>query len=233
MTTPPDGKDHKTKDRLKRLIAWVNADEEIPARGESASGKDGLPAKHGRPRSDSDAPSDGGHTSSTSADLYAETEDYEGDNEFEYPDEVAYEELEDFDEDYVAGDETLSAAPHETLHLTVQQKRQMERFRLFYLVLSAIVALNLIVLLLLTVSTLPEFGTVDRPTVNEVYFRYAEQGLADTGAPNLVAGVLFSYRSFDTLGEAFVLFTAVVAVMILMQKPKDDETEEDNVKGGH
>ena len=243
MTTPGNGRDHGAKDRLKKLIDWVNADENLPTIEEPGSDDDLAADKRQEPccelndSSDEDCPA-GCDTAALSPDLDQETEDYEGDNEFEYPDEVTHEEIEDFDEDYVAGDETLSAAPHEILHLTVQQKKQMKHFRLFYLVLSAIVALNLIVLLLLTVSYLPEFGVVDRPSVNEVYVRYVEQSLEDTGALNMVAAVLFSYRSFDTLGEAFVLFTAVIAVMILMQKPKDEDVKEDEAntdraKGGH
>ena len=230
--TPGDGKDNKPKDRLKRLVDWVNAEEPSPDAEAPAPDKDAPVTAHSH---ENHVPSDDAgsdeHTPPTPA--AAEDYDYEEDNEFEYPDEVVHEDIEDFDEDYVAGDETHSAVPHEILHLTMQQKKQMERFRLFYLVLSAIVAINLIILLLFTVSALPEFGTADRPTVNEVYVRYVEQGLADTGAPNLVAAVLFSYRSFDTLGEAFVLFTAVIAVMILMQKPKDEDAEETDGKGDH
>ena len=231
MMTPGDDREDKMKNRFQKLVDWVNADEDFPKTEDSVPQKEDTSAGHSTPEPSYCEPSVDDCPIYT--DLDATTEDYEGDNEFEYPDEVSHEDLEDFDQDYVAGDETLCAAPHEALHLTKQQKKQMGRFRLFYLVLSAIVALNLIVLLLLTVSYLPEFGTVDRPSVNEVYIRYADQGLADTGALNLVAGVLFSYRSFDTLGEAFVLFTAIIAVMILMQKPKDDDAKEDNVKEGH
>lgn len=38
----------------------------------------------------------------------------------------------------------------------------------------------------------------------------------ETGAVNTVAGMILDYRAFDTLGESFVLFTAVCAVTILM-----------------
>ena len=46
--------------------------------------------------------------------------------------------------------------------------------------------------------------------------RYVEQGTEETGAVNTVAGMILDYRAFDTLGESFVLFTAVCAVTILM-----------------
>jgi multicomponent Na+:H+ antiporter subunit B len=36
------------------------------------------------------------------------------------------------------------------------------------------------------------------------------------GVPNMVAAVLASYRSIDTLGEAFVILTAGLAVYALL-----------------
>ena len=62
----------------------------------------------------------------------------------------------------------------------------------------------------------PRYGSADAPTVNEVAQRYVEQGTEETGAVNTVAGMILDYRAFDTLGESFVLFTAVCAVTILM-----------------
>ncbi|MFW5884275.1 MAG: hydrogen gas-evolving membrane-bound hydrogenase subunit E [bacterium] len=38
------------------------------------------------------------------------------------------------------------------------------------------------------------------------------RGVDDTGAINIVAGVLLDYRGFDTLGEASVIFASVAAV---------------------
>lgn len=45
--------------------------------------------------------------------------------------------------------------------------------------------------------------------------RIVQHGMDDTGAVNLVTGVLFDYRSFDTLGESTVIFTAVAGIMML------------------
>ena len=236
MMTPGDGMKNKRKNRLQKLINWVNADENLPPAEEALpDNKDFIANLHWDeypPDSDrcelaedNDSATD---TASSPTVATAATEIYDGDNECEYPDQVADGDQEAPSEDYVAGDETLSVVPHEAVQLTTRQKMQMKRFRLFSLVLSTIVAVNLIVILLTTVSLLPAFGLADDPTVNEVYDRYVERGLEETGALNIVAAVLFSYRSFDTLGEAFVLFTAVLAVMVLMLKPKDD-----NVKEGH
>ena len=52
-----------------------------------------------------------------------------------------------------------------------------------------------------------------------------------TGAANLVASVILDYRAFDTLGEATILFTAVVGVLAVVRrigrKKADEEVEED------
>ena len=50
--------------------------------------------------------------------------------------------------------------------------------------------------------------------------RYIEEGLAETGAVNIVAGMILDYRAFDTLGESHVLFIAATCVMILLRKDR-------------
>lgn len=62
------------------------------------------------------------------------------------------------------------------------------------------------------------YGSDAAPTVNEVARRYVEQGTEETGAVNTVAGMILDYRAFDTLGESFVLFTAMCAVTILLNR---------------
>jgi multicomponent Na+:H+ antiporter subunit B len=65
---------------------------------------------------------------------------------------------------------------------------------------------------------------------NEVSARYIEQGLQETGAVNIVTGMILDYRAFDTLGESHVLFLATCTVLILLRrdKKKDQETAENN-----
>ncbi|MFW6138119.1 MAG: hydrogen gas-evolving membrane-bound hydrogenase subunit E [Spirochaetota bacterium] len=47
---------------------------------------------------------------------------------------------------------------------------------------------------------------------------YVEQpGAVGTGSANLVSGVLFDYRGYDTLGEATVLLTAVIGVLTVLR----------------
>ena len=47
---------------------------------------------------------------------------------------------------------------------------------------------------------------------------YLQNGMNETGAVNIVTSVILDYRGYDTLGEATILFTAIVGVMILMRK---------------
>ena len=53
--------------------------------------------------------------------------------------------------------------------------------------------------------------------------KYIEDGIEDTGAVNIVAGMILDYRAFDTLGESHVLFIAAVCVMILLKIDPDSE----------
>jgi multicomponent Na+:H+ antiporter subunit B len=63
---------------------------------------------------------------------------------------------------------------------------------------------------------LPEFGAADNPAQVHVGPYYIEHSYQDMGVPNMVAAVLASYRSIDTMGEAFVIFAAGLAVYALL-----------------
>ncbi len=94
-----------------------------------------------------------------------------------------------------------------------------------YPVLATVMCIAIVALLLVTVSWMPPFGSADNPTSNEVAQRYIEQGLEETGAVNIVSGMILDYRAFDTLGESNVLFIATIAVMILMRVDSREEKE--------
>lgn len=47
---------------------------------------------------------------------------------------------------------------------------------------------------------------------------YISEGIHMTGATNLVTGVLLDFRAYDTLGEATVIFTAILGGIILLRK---------------
>lgn len=46
---------------------------------------------------------------------------------------------------------------------------------------------------------------------------YVGETAAKTGSANLVTGVLFDFRGYDTLGEATILFTAAIGVLTILR----------------
>ena len=59
---------------------------------------------------------------------------------------------------------------------------------------------------------------------------YLDKGLLRTGATNLVASVILDFRAYDTLGEATILFTAVIGVLAIVRRigrKKQGETVDD------
>ncbi|KAF5416016.1 MAG: hypothetical protein C5S38_03275 [Candidatus Methanophagaceae archaeon] len=51
-----------------------------------------------------------------------------------------------------------------------------------------------------------------------LYLRFVEEGKHETEVPNMVTYILADYRSYDTLGETTVIFTAGVAVLLLLRR---------------
>ena len=95
----------------------------------------------------------------------------------------------------------------------------------FYLIMCTFVCVVFIGILLHTVSALPYFGSSTNPASNEVVQRYIESGVKETGATNIVTGMILEYRAFDTFGEANVLFLAAICVVMLLKKDKYNTTE--------
>ena len=95
-----------------------------------------------------------------------------------------------------------------------------KNFRRFYKIASVVCCLALILMLLTAVSYLPPVGAADNPASNEVAAKYIEDGLQDTGAVNIVTGMILDYRAFDTFGESNVLFIATCTVLILLRSDK-------------
>ena len=92
-----------------------------------------------------------------------------------------------------------------------------------YRLMSVVICLGIIIVLLNTVSQLPKFGDSNNPLNNEVSERYIEKGMEETGAVNIVAGMILDYRAFDTLGESHVLFIAACSVLILLKLNLDKD----------
>lgn len=63
---------------------------------------------------------------------------------------------------------------------------------------------------------LPALGDADSPANQGVGMTYMQVNWYDMGVPNVVTSVLASYRGFDTMGEALVVFVAGLAVAMLL-----------------
>ncbi len=101
-----------------------------------------------------------------------------------------------------------------------RHNRVLKAFRVFYRIVSVVCCVALITILLAAVSYLPPVGSPDNPASNEVVEKYIEDGLQDTGAVNIVTGMILDYRAFDTFGESNVLFIATCTVLILLRSDK-------------
>lgn len=61
---------------------------------------------------------------------------------------------------------------------------------------------------------MPPFG---KPLMT-VSSYYVQNGLAQTGASNIISAIILDYRGYDTLGEATILFVAVAGAIVLLRK---------------
>ena len=102
----------------------------------------------------------------------------------------------------------------------VEHNAKIRVFRRVYRIVSVLFCISLVFVLLTAVSHMPQFGNADNPVNNEVSERYIESGLQETGAVNIVTGMILDYRAFDTLGESHVLFIATCTVLILLRSDK-------------
>lgn len=81
---------------------------------------------------------------------------------------------------------------------------------------------------------MPNFGAADAPAQTHVSPDYIERSPHEIGVPNIVTGILASYRGYDTLGETAVVFTAGIGVLLLIsglrrrRKDEDDDDERED-----
>ncbi|MCR5206556.1 MAG: hypothetical protein K6E47_16125 [Lachnospiraceae bacterium] len=110
-----------------------------------------------------------------------------------------------------------------------------KRLQSVYRIAAAVMIVLLFVLLVTAMVGLPEIGDKNNPDNNEVARRYIENGLEETGAVNIVSGMILDYRAFDTFGESCVLFVATICVTIMLRidgrgGDEDDEEHETGKK---
>ena len=82
--------------------------------------------------------------------------------------------------------------------------------------LPLVLCLGLAVVLLAGVRDLAPVGDPNAPPHTHVAPEYLSGTAAGIGVPNVVTAVLASYRGYDTLGEAVVIFTAGLGVAALL-----------------
>jgi multicomponent Na+:H+ antiporter subunit B len=70
--------------------------------------------------------------------------------------------------------------------------------------------------LLYAVPDLPSYGDINSPVNTGVGADYLDTTYPDTHIPNVVTAVLGSYRGYDTFGEAVVIFSAGLGVILLL-----------------
>ena len=103
--------------------------------------------------------------------------------------------------------------------------RVYKTFNVLFKIVAVLCCLALIAILLVAVSNLPPVGAPDNPANNEVVEKYVEDGMQDTGAVNIVTGMILDYRAFDTFGESNVLFIATCTVLLLLHVNKKDHKD--------
>ena len=92
--------------------------------------------------------------------------------------------------------------------------------------LFAISAAGLAALLFWSLIGLPDFGHYHWPygkLLNAV-------AVNERHTTNVVGVTVFDYRGFDTLGEEFILFTAVVGVSLLLRKDREERVLRDPIR---
>ncbi|MGB1581504.1 MAG: DUF4040 domain-containing protein [Nevskiales bacterium] len=84
--------------------------------------------------------------------------------------------------------------------------------------LAALLVVTAVGLLLVNATRdMPAFGSHDAPAQTHPMARhFLETSQQEIGIPNVVTSVLASYRGYDTLGEVVVVFTAGIAVIMLL-----------------
>ncbi|MDH7594072.1 MAG: hypothetical protein QHG99_06955 [Methanomicrobiales archaeon] len=81
-------------------------------------------------------------------------------------------------------------------------------------IVAAVIAIFLLGVFMLIAVQLP-FG---RPSYSDMDDYFLRHGQEETGANNICTAVVFDYRGFDTLGEASVLFSAVVTTGLIFRR---------------
>ncbi|UPM43885.1 DUF4040 domain-containing protein [Halocatena salina] len=84
---------------------------------------------------------------------------------------------------------------------------------------ALVITIALVAVLSMTVFALPPVGASDSAVVtDDVTEYYLQNAYTETEVHNAVTAVLAAYRGFDTLGEAVVVYSAGVGILLVLHK---------------
>ena len=102
------------------------------------------------------------------------------------------------------------------LFLTTPGNVPARYYRNSWMVLGCLIALG--VLMTYGAQDLPPVGSLESAPNTHISSGYLERSLSETRTPNVVTSILMDYRSIDTLIETTVIFTAGIAVTLLLRR---------------
>lgn len=85
---------------------------------------------------------------------------------------------------------------------------------------------GLVALLVWASADLPDRADPNAPANVHLSPELTEMTESEVVIPNLVSAILADFRSYDTLGETFVIFTAGLAVVLVLQRSRRVREEE-------
>lgn len=101
-----------------------------------------------------------------------------------------------------------------------EAKESWNRNKVVNIITSVLIMGTLVYIFINMIHPLQIFG---EHTTRMASF-YSEMGAESTGSANLVTGVLFDFRGYDTLGEATILFTAALGVVTILRSVSKKES---------
>ncbi len=97
----------------------------------------------------------------------------------------------------------------------------------FKTIASIVVVVVICIVGVFSLHSMPKLGEpVFADSDDSASQTYIKDGLEMTGAPNIVSSVILDFRAYDTLGEATVLFTSIIGVMVIMRTKSRKKLEE-------
>lgn len=97
----------------------------------------------------------------------------------------------------------------------------------FGLIVTVVLVFVLVLFGVRMFDEFPQFGEPTMERFGDAPSRtYVEQGLEKTGAANIVTAILLDFRAYDTLGEATVLFCAILGALAILRTQARKSREE-------